>query len=78
MQRVGIKEFKDNATKLIAAQRTLVIEKRGEPVGVFVPLPKINPRKKAEAVRRMEETVEALCRRTGKTEDELAKYFEWD
>lgn len=37
MRTVGIREFRDNATKLLAAQEGLRIERHGHLVGYFVP-----------------------------------------
>ncbi|HZW28321.1 MAG TPA: hypothetical protein VFF08_07680 [Trueperaceae bacterium] len=37
MRNVGIREFRDNATKLLAAGEGLRIERHGHLVGYFVP-----------------------------------------
>lgn len=37
MKRIGIREFRDNATKLLAGGEGLRIERHGHLVGYFVP-----------------------------------------
>lgn len=37
MRRIGIREFRDNATKLLAGAEGLRIERHGHLVGYFVP-----------------------------------------
>jgi len=38
MRRVGIREFKNQATSMMASGETLVIERHGTPIGFFVPV----------------------------------------
>lgn len=38
MRSVGVREFRDQATSMMGAGETLVIERHGEPIGFFVPL----------------------------------------
>ena len=71
MKRVGIREFKDKATALIAEEKGLVIEKHGKPVGFYIPLPKKDKVKTKEAARRLEHTIEGILERTGMNRAEL-------
>jgi antitoxin (DNA-binding transcriptional repressor) of toxin-antitoxin stability system len=50
MRRVGIKQLKDEAPALLAGGETLVIERRGTPVAVVVPLEAIDRQQKARAL----------------------------
>ena len=38
MRAIGVREFRDQATSMIAGGETLVIERHGEPIGFFVPI----------------------------------------
>jgi len=38
MRHVGVREFKDQATSMMSAGETLVIERHGTPIGFFVPV----------------------------------------
>lgn len=73
MKRVGVREFKEEATALINAAEPLVIEKHGTPVGFYIPLTvkdKTGPEAKA-AVERLDAIVADILERTGMTEDEF-------
>ena len=71
MRSVGVREFRDHATKLIGAGETLVIEKHGEPVGFFVPIVAKDRRAGAHALDRLDVLVTEVLEATGLTEDEL-------
>ncbi|WP_419840104.1 type II toxin-antitoxin system Phd/YefM family antitoxin [Candidatus Poriferisodalis sp.] len=75
MKSVGIREFRDRATQLIASGETLVVEKHGEPVGFFVPIVARDRRAGAAALDRLGETVKGVLARTGLTEDDLVAEF---
>ncbi len=40
MKRIDVQDIKRNAALLFAEKNTVVIEKDGEPVGIYTPLPK--------------------------------------
>ena len=71
MKRVGVREFKDRATALIAEEKGLVIEKHGKPVGFYIPLVKKDKAKAKEAAAKLEHTLEGILERTGMTRAEL-------
>jgi antitoxin (DNA-binding transcriptional repressor) of toxin-antitoxin stability system len=71
MQRVGVREFKNKATSLLASDETLVIERHGKVIGFYVPLAAKDRAAGRAALDRLGETVEAILARTGMTEDEL-------
>lgn len=37
MKRVGIREFRDHATRYLAGDEVLAIERHGQPVGFYIP-----------------------------------------
>ena len=72
MRSVGVREFRDHATKLIGAGETLVIERHGEPVGFFVPIIAKGPTRRGAGARATGRSGSPKCsRETGLTEDEL-------
>jgi antitoxin (DNA-binding transcriptional repressor) of toxin-antitoxin stability system len=75
MKRVGVREFKDKATSYISQAEAVVIEKRGEPVGWYIPIPKKDRRKVKAAMRHLEETLEQTLEKTKLSEEELADFF---
>lgn len=71
MRSVGVREFRDQATKMMSAGETLVIERHGEPIGFFVPISAKDRRGGREALGRLGDTVDDLLAATGLDEDEL-------
>jgi hypothetical protein len=43
MKRVGIREFKDKATTLLAADETLLVKRHDEPIELYIPLKTKSP-----------------------------------
>ncbi len=71
MKSVGIREFRDHATKLIASGETLAIEKHGEPVGFYVPIVAKDREVGVKVLERLGSVVSDVLEQTGLTEDEL-------
>jgi hypothetical protein len=85
MKRIGVREFRDHATKYLAGDEPLAIERHGEPIGFYFPVTMERRDPDAEAARRqrlqesiatLEETIKEVLDRTGMTEDELADLFD--
>lgn len=73
MRTVGVREFRDGSTRMMSAGETLVIERRGEPIGFFVPISAKDRRAGREALERLGDVVEDILARTGLNEDELVE-----
>ena len=71
MRRVGVREFKDNATRLLSGGEILVVERRGEAVGFYVPVVAKDRAAGRAALDRLGQEVAAFLARSGLTEDEL-------
>lgn len=71
MRRVGVREFKDHATAMLASGETLVVERHGKPIGFFVPLDAKDRATGQASLDRLGATVAELLGVTGLTEDEL-------
>ena len=79
MKKVGVREFRDNATKYLAGDEILTIERHGEPIGIYIPTAAERAAKQAraaEAMARLEQTIERILAETGWTEDELSHLFD--
>jgi antitoxin (DNA-binding transcriptional repressor) of toxin-antitoxin stability system len=75
MKRIGVREFKNKATALIAEEEALIIEKHGKPVGFYIPIKpkdKNSPELK-EAIARLDALMEDILARTGMSEDEFVE-----
>lgn len=71
MRSVGVREFRDQATALIASGETIVIERHGQPVGFFVPITATDRRAGRAALGRLGELVTDALGEAGLTEDEM-------
>ena len=76
MKRVGIREFKEKATHLVSETETLIIEKRGKPIGFYLPLAKKDKTEAAEAAEKLEATIADILARTGMTREEFEAAWE--
>lgn len=70
-RRVGIKEFKDRATQLLAADEPFVVERHGKPVGFYTPFKRSDPGEVREAAAQLNATMEHAAREMGISVDEL-------
>lgn len=73
MRSVGVREFRDQATTMMGAGETLVIERHGEPIGFFVPLAAKDRRAGRKVLGRLGAAVDALAEATGISEDDLVE-----
>lgn len=71
MRSVGVREFRDQASTMMGAGETLVIERHGEPIGFFVPVTAKDRRAGRKALGRLGVAVDALTETTGITEEDL-------
>ncbi len=73
MRAIGVREFRDQATSLLAAGETLVIERHGEAIGFYVPIQAKDRRRGREALGRLGTVVDDVLKRSGLDEDELIR-----
>ena len=73
MRSVGVREFRDQATSIMAAGETLVIERHGEPIGFFVPIVAKDRRAGREALGRLGGLLDDIVARTGLGEEDLVR-----
>ncbi len=71
MRSVGVREFRDQASTMMGAGETLVIERHGEPIGFFVPVTAKDRRAGRKALGRLGAAIDALVTTTGISEDTL-------
>jgi hypothetical protein len=71
MRAVGVREFRDQATSMMSAGETLVIERHGEPIGFYVPIAAKDRKAGRKALGRLGAGVEGVLVAAGLDEDEL-------
>jgi len=75
VRKVGIREFRDNATKLLAAGEAMLIERHGRPVGYFIPVKQTDEDETKAALQALGDAVQRAMEESGLSEDELADLF---
>lgn len=71
MRAVGVREFRDQATSMMGAGETLVIERYGEPIGFFVPITAKDRKAGRKTLGRLGAAVENLLATAEVSEDDL-------
>lgn len=73
MKTVGVREFRDQATSMLGAGETLVIERHGEPIGFYVPITAKDRRAGRNALGRLGEAVAEVLEAANIAEDDLVR-----
>lgn len=73
MRHVGVREFKDQATSMMSAGETLVIERHGKPIGFFVPVDAKDRKRGRAALGRLGRAVDKVLADTGLGEEQLVE-----
>jgi antitoxin (DNA-binding transcriptional repressor) of toxin-antitoxin stability system len=73
VRSIGVREFRDQASSVLSAGETLVIERHGEPIGFFVPITAKDRRAGRDALGRLGTLVDDAIARAGIDEDVLVR-----
>ena len=76
MKRVGVREFRDHATQYLAGDEVLLVERHGEPIGFYIPTGASRRESFAQALDRLEQTVQQVLTETGLSEEELSRLYD--
>lgn len=76
MKRVGVREFRDRATRYLAGDEVLAIERHGQPIGFYIPTGASPAESLAQALERLERTVQQVVGETGLSEEELGRLYD--
>ncbi len=75
MKEVGVREFRDHATRYLSGTDPIAVTKNGHIIGVYTPV-KRDYEKRKRALDELGKTVNRILEETGMTEDELADLFD--
>ena len=75
LKNVGVREFRDHATKYLSGSDPVAVSKHGRVIGFYVPLER-DEDEVARAVAKLGETVGHVLEDSGLTEDELVDLFD--
>jgi antitoxin (DNA-binding transcriptional repressor) of toxin-antitoxin stability system len=73
MKRVGVREFRDHATRYLSQGEILAVERHGRPIGFFIPARASAEEDVRQALERLHRVVEQVLAQSGMTEDELSQ-----
>lgn len=74
MKVVGVRDFRDHATRYLAGTEPVAVSNRGNVVGFYIPLQR-DHQQTERALKQLGIKVQQLLSETGMTEDELAQLF---
>ena len=75
LEKIGIREFRNNLAKYINATEPVAIMRHGQTVGYFLPTHKKPEQAELESLMQAAEKLDRLLADSGITEDELAEEF---
>lgn len=75
LENVGIREFRDHATRYLAGKRPVTISRHGRVIGFYIPVSRDEDEVK-RAVAQLGDAVGRVMTETGMTEEELAAAFD--
>lgn len=73
MKSVGIREFRDKASKYLASDEVVAVKRHGKLIGFYVPVAQSDEEEIATALQKLTETIEAAKKETGLDEDALSR-----
>lgn len=76
MKRIGVREFRDHATRYLAGDDVLAIERHGKPIGYYIPAGSQDRTDATQGLPIWESIAQRMMAETGMSEDELADLFD--
>ena len=76
MKRVGVRDFRDHATRYLSGDDVLAIERHGQPIGFYVPVGASRQENFVAALERLDQTVKRVLAETGLSEEDLSHLFD--
>lgn len=71
MKHIGVREFRDNASHILAGREPVAIERHGHLLGFFIPV-RPDPAARDRALARLQDAVGHIMAETNLSEDEVA------
>ena len=76
MKRVGVRAFRDHATKYLAGDEALAIERNGQTIGFYIPAGSKRPEPSAAVFAHLETTIAQVLAQTGFSREELVRFLD--
>ena len=74
MEQVGVREFRDGATKYLSGSEAVAIRKHGRLIGIYFPIRR-DPEHVNRSLDEIELNLARLRAETGMSEDEMAQWL---
>jgi antitoxin (DNA-binding transcriptional repressor) of toxin-antitoxin stability system len=75
MKNIGVREFRDHATRYLAGPEPVAVNRHGKVIGFYIPLRRDEDEVR-HALAQLGKAVEQVIDETGLSEDELAGLFD--
>ncbi|HEY1687507.1 MAG TPA: hypothetical protein VGF95_01450 [Solirubrobacteraceae bacterium] len=75
LKNIGVREFRDHATKYLASPEPVAINRHGKVIGFYIPL-KRDEDEIGMAVAQLGQAVDRVLNETGMSEDEFARFLD--
>jgi len=76
MRRIDVQEFRTQAPDVLAGNEALTVEREGQAVGVYLPLPQHQSRDKETSMADLQAAIDAALAGGSMSRDELADLFD--
>lgn len=76
MEHVGVRDFRDRATRYLKGEEPLAIERHGEVIGYYLPVHRKDPDEVRRRLEAFETALERVLDERELTEDDLAELIE--
>jgi len=76
MKHIGVREFRDKATRYLKLGEPLAIERHGEVIGYYLPVREKDPEEVRRRLESFERALERFLEGAGLTEEEFAELVE--
>jgi len=77
MKHAEVREFDDHATRYLAGEDVIAVERDGSVVGYYIPVvPRRDSASRREAMARLQAAVARVLEESGLTEEELSQMFD--
>jgi antitoxin (DNA-binding transcriptional repressor) of toxin-antitoxin stability system len=76
MKRVGVREFRDRATKYLLSGEAITVERHGKPIGYYIPIRPVDEEKGRQALERFRQAVDDVLANSDLDEETLAAVFD--
>lgn len=76
LTRMGVRQYRQDIPRVIREGQPIVIERHGQPVGLYIPIKQRNHDKEARLMQELADSLKELWEASGLSEEELAQLIE--